>query len=239
MVGDSGYTISDLIEKEQEGGCQLGPFHRQWLIERAPERIRRNLELAQRFPNLVGAQSQYTATVGNSAANPTSFTAVTASATETNLWVPAIWTPIPANDMTAGKIYKVSFGGAFTSTATQGVLTWTMRAGVSTTPATNVSLGLSNLTAPAASLTSAPFFGEFTMVVRTLGLAAAGATVTGNGFVVTQGAAAATAITYTMGALLPATIDNTATSGMIMSLTISVASQSYTCQWVSPVRSYN
>lgn len=231
-------TIDDVIERELAAGELFGPFHRAWLSERAPERVRRNLKLAAERPNLVAADAGYAALEGQNSANPASFTAVTASATETNLWVPAIWTPIPANSMRAGKVYRVAFGGVFTTTATQGVNTFTPRVGQSGTPATNVTLGASNVTAPAASLTTQAWYGEFTMVVRSLGLAAAGATVTGNGFVLTQGAAAATGTVYVMGGAVPATADNTAASGIIVSLTISVASQSYTCQWVTPVLSH-
>jgi len=233
-------TIDDLIEREQDSGVPFGPFHRSWLLERAPEKVRRQLELAAKHPDMVGMPApSFTGLEGQTVANPSSFTAVTASATETNLWVPAIWTPIPANSMYAGKIYNIKFGGVFTSTATQGLLTWTPRAGQSATPSSNVTLGASNVTAPPASLTGQAWYGEFTLTVRALGLAASGATVTGNGFVVVQGAAAATGIVYVIGGAVPTSIDNTAASGMIVSLTISVASQSYTCQWVTPVRSYN
>jgi hypothetical protein len=169
---------------------------------------------------------------------PASFTAVTASATETNLWTPAIWTPITANDMRSGKSYICSFGGVFTSTATQGVLTWTPRVGQSATPASNVTLGASNATAPPASLTGQAWYGQFEFGLRTIGLAASGATGTGNGFVIVQGAAAATGVMYVMGGTVATTIDNTAATGFIVSLTISVASQSYTCQWVK-LRSAN
>lgn len=231
-------TAEDIIEREIANGQALGPFHRSWLLERAPEKVRRNLELARERPYLIGADAGYAALEGQISANPSSFTAVTASATETQLWVPAIWTPIPANSMRAGKVYRIAFGGVFSSTATQGVLTWTPRVGQSATVGTNVTLGASNATAPAASLTTQAWYGEFTMVVRTLGLAAAGATVTGNGFVLTQGVAAATGTVYVTGGAVPATADNTAASGIIVSLTISVASQSYTCQWVTPVLSH-
>ncbi len=120
----------------------------------------------------------------------------------------------------------------------QGVLTWTPRCGQSSTPSSNVTLGASNATAPPASLTTQAWYGEFTLGIRTIGLAASGATGTGNGFVVVQGAAAATGIMYVMGGSVPTTLDNTAATGLIVSLTISVASQSYTCQWVV-LRSYN
>lgn len=231
-------TISDIIEREISAGQMFGPFHRRWLLDRAPEKVRRHLELAALRPELVGMPaSQYTGPEGAVSANPSSFGSVTASATDTNLWVPAIWTPIPANSVRAGAVYNCKFGGVFTSTATQGVLTWTPRYGQSATVATNPTLGASNATAPAASLTGAAWYGEFTFTVRTLGLAAAGGTVTGNGFVVTQGAAAATGTVYVLGGAVPTAFDNTAASGFVVSLTISVASQSYTCQWVTPVRS--
>ena len=231
-------TVADLIEREQAAGEAFGPFHRSWLHERAPERVRRLLELAAKRPDLIGMPaSQYTGPEGQVSVNPSSFTAVTASATDTNLWVPAIWTPIPANSARAGGLYNIKFGGVFTSTATQGVLTWTPRYGQSATVATNPTLGASNATAPAASLTGAAWYGEFSATIRALGLAAAGGTITGNGFVITQGAAAATGTMYVLGGAVPTAFDNTNASGLVVSLTISVASQSYQCQWVSPVRS--
>jgi hypothetical protein len=231
-------TVEDIIDREITAGQPFGPFHRRWLLERAPEKVRRNLDLAAKRPDLVGMPaSQFTGPEGAVSANPSSFTSVTASATDTNLWVPSIWTPIPANSARAGGVYNIKFGGVFTSTATQGVLTWTPRYGQSATVATNPTLGASNATAPAASLTGAAWYGEFTATIRALGLAAAGGTITGNGFVVTQGAAAATGTMYVLGGTVPTAFDNTAASGLVVSLTISVASQSYTCQWVTPVRS--
>lgn len=233
------FTTEDIIEREIAAGVPFGPFHRSWLHDKAPERVRRYLELGAKHPDLVGMPaSQYTGTEGAVSANPSSFTAVTASATDTMLWVPAIWTPIPANSVRAGAVYKISFGGIFSSTATQGVLTWTPRYGQSGTVGNNPTMGASNATAPAASLTNAAWYGEFTATIRALGLAAAGGTITGNGFVITQGAAAATGTMYVMGGTVPTAFDNTAASGLVVSLTISVASQSYQCQWVTPVRSY-
>lgn len=229
----SPFSLADLVEMEHAAGKQFGPFHRQWLLNRpgVPEQIRRNLELAAKHPGLVMTRQGFEGMDANDFP-PASFTAVTASATETNLWTPAIWSPIAANDMRSGKAYMVSFGGVFTSTGTQGLLTFTPRVGQSSTPASNVTLGASNVTAPPASLTGQAWYGQFEMGVRSIGLAASGATVTGNGFAVVQGAAAATGIMYVMGGAVPATADNTAASGLIVSLTISVASQSYTCQWV-------
>jgi hypothetical protein len=233
-------SISDLIDLEREAGQPFGPFHREWLLERAPERVRRNLELAAKYPHLVGMPaSQFTGTEGQVAANPSSFTAVTASATETNLWVPSIWTPIPANTMQAGRVYNIKCGGVFTTTATQGTLKITPRCGQSATPASNVDLGATEAFTWRASLTAKAWYAEFTLVIRALGLAASGATGTGNGYVFTSGTAGNYADDAVMGGTVATTIDNTANSGLILSATISVASQSITCQWVTPVRSLN
>ncbi len=234
---DFGMSIADIVEREQAAAPFRGAFWQKKYLDAAPEKVKRALEYSKRFPHIYAARQGF-ASMDVNDFPPSSFTAVTASATETNLWTPNIWTPIPANDMRAGKVYKVSFGGVFTSTGTQGVLTWTPRCGQSATPSNNIALGASNATAPAASLNAQPFYGEFTLGIRSLGLAASGAAGTGNGFVVTQGAAAATGIMYVMGGTVAATIDNTAATGLIVSLTISVASQSYTCQWVV-LRSYN
>lgn len=226
------FSLDHIVERERRSGMVLGPFEQRWLLERkAPRDVRRLIEKARLNPKLVGGRQGFMSMDVNDFP-PTNFTAVTASATETNLWTPAIWSPIPANDMRAGKAYKVSFGGVYTSTGTQGVLTFTPRAGQSSTPASNATLGASNATAPAASLTGAAWYGEFTMGIRSLGLAASGATASGNGFVIVQGAAAATAINYVMGGTNPTNVDNTAASGLIVSLTISVASQSYQANWV-------
>src|SRR5205085_5166659 len=116
-------TTSDFIEREHAAGVRMGPFERSWLNERAPEKVRRYLELAALRPQLVGTRG-YSMGMDVADVNPLAFTAVTASATETLFWQnPAVWTPIPAGDMRGGKAYKVSFGGIFTSTATQGLLT--------------------------------------------------------------------------------------------------------------------
>ena len=233
-------TVDDLVEREREGGNPFGPFHRSWLMNRSPEKVRRLIELARLRPDLVGMPApSFAGFSGGIVANPSSFTAVSASATETQFWVPAIWTPIPADSMYAGQVYRSMCGGVFTSTGTQGLLTFTPRYGQSSTVGNNVSGGASNITAPPASLTKQAWYSEFNWTVRALGLAASGATVTGNGFALVQGAAAATGIVYVIGGTVAATIDNTAASGYVLDLTISVASQSYTCQWVTPCQALN
>ena len=223
-------TIDGIARRELANGV-FGPFCvRKWM-DKAPDHVKRDLEHARKFPNIYCGRQGFNSMDCNDFP-PTSFNAVSASATETNLWTPAIWSSIPANDMRAGKVYKVCFGGIFSSTSSPGTITFTARAGQSSTPGSNVSLGASNATAPPASLTNAPFYGEFTLGIRSLGLAASGAIGVGAGFVHVQGAAATTAVDYLMGGTVPTSIDNTAASGLIVSLTISVSSQSYQCQWV-------
>lgn len=170
--------------------------------------------------------------------NPSSFTAVTANATETNLWTPNIWTPIPANDMRAGKVYKVSCGGILSTTTGTNNLTITPRCGQSGTPASNVTLGASTAVTMTASLSSVPWYAEFTMGIRSLGLAASGAAATGNGFIVIGDATTTAGKVLSFGGTVAATVDNTAATGLILSATWSAASNSITCQWVV-LRSYN
>jgi hypothetical protein len=139
---------------------------------------------------------------------------------------------IPALDIQVGKFYKAAFGGVYTSTGTQGVLTWVPRAGTSGTPASNSTFGASNATAPAASLTGAAWYGEFSFGCYAVDLARTAISLRGQGFVVVQGAAAATGIMYVNGGTNITNNNNKAATGFVVDLTISVASQSYTCQWV-------
>lgn len=210
-------TVEDILRHERDRGI-YGSFSRHYRqprprIIRLDQSVFRGMNAGIGFP-------------------PVSATAVTASATETNLWLPAQWTPIPALSMRQGSKYELNAGGIFTSTATPGVLTWTYRVGISATPATNISLGASNLTAPPASLTNAPWFALGVAGVRSFGLAGNTTVMVGHCFVHVQGAAAATAVDYLAGGLTTATtIDYTATQGLILSLTISVASQSYQAEY--------
>lgn len=230
------FGLPEMIEHEQEAGMWFGPAHRYWHLQRAPEKVRKLLELAAKRPHVQGARQGFAA-MDVADFPPSSFSPVTASATETNLWTQTVWTPIPAGDMRAGKVYKVSFGGVFTSTGTQGTLTWTPREGTSGTPGSNHTLGASGAIAPAASITAGPWFGEFTVGIRTTDIALTSITGTGNGLVVTH-AGTATGTMYPMGGTVASNISNAAATALILSLTISVASQSYTCQWAL-IRSYN
>jgi hypothetical protein len=163
------------------------------------------------------------------------FTAVTTTPGPTSLWVPGLWTPIAANDARAGKAYLCRFGGIYTSTATQGVLTWGIYWGQNATIGSNTLLGTSGTAAPPASITAGNFYGEFVVGIQSLGLTATSAKAWANGLVVVGGSATtnASAVLYTPGSVAQVSVDTTTAQGVSVGLTISVASQSYTCEWVT------
>lgn len=232
--------LDEIIDMEKESMGGFGSFERWKLMERAPERVHRLLEKSREHPHIVGANSPFGSVVGQPSANPSSFTAVSTNV-ETNLWTPAIWTPIPANDMQTGKVYEHKSGGIFSTSSAAPTHVWTPRVGQSATPASNITMGASTASTMIASLTNVPWFSQFTFAIRALGLAASGCTATGNGFVVIGGITTATGVVQSIGSTVATTLDNTAATGYILSSTwgTSQASNTLQCQWVSPVISYN
>jgi hypothetical protein len=167
-------------------------------------------------------------------APPASFTALNTFTAEANLFTPNLWTLIPAFDMRAGKIYMLRAGGICQS-ATAINWTFTPRIGTSATPASNATLGGSAVVPSGGIIpASSPWYAEFTMVVRSLGVAAAGATVTGNGFVVWPTTALLASQTISMGGTVATTVDHTINQGLVLSATCgtSSATNSIQCQWV-------
>lgn len=233
--------VDEIIDREKLAMGGFGPFERARLMEKAPERVHRLLEKARQYPNIVNVTSPFTSVEGQPSAAPASFTAIGTTNSETNLWVPAIWTPIPANSMMAGKVYRLEYGGIFSTSSAAPTSLWTARCGQSATPSSNISLGASTASTMIASLSNVPFYGMLTMVVRSLGLAASGATATGNGFVTIGGITTATGIIQSYGASVPTTVDNTAATGLIISQTwgTNAAANTLTCQFVTPVASLN
>jgi len=231
----------EIIDMERAGGMTLGPFERARLMERAPESTIRLLEKARRHPDLVCANSPFQSPVGQPSAPPSSFTAVNTTNVETNLWVPGIWSPVGGNDMQAGKVYEHKSGGVFGTSSVAPTALWTPRLGQSATPSSNVSMGASTATTMIASLSAVPWFSQFTWTIRSLGMAASGATATGNGFVVIGGLTTATGVVQSIGGGIPTTVDNTAATGYILSLTwgTNAAANTATCQWISPTYSLN
>lgn len=178
--------VSEIIEREIAAGMSFGPFHRQWLLERAPEKVRRNLELARRFPEIVAARQGFAALDTNDV-NTAAFAAINTTVAESNI-VGATqglinqFCAIGANDPKAGKAYKVAFAGQYGNTATPTII-WTPRWGTSTTPATNITLGASPTITTITGVTALPFFGEFVMAIRTAPPGATLGTGEGHGWV--------------------------------------------------------
>lgn len=170
---------------------------------------------------------------------PSSFTAYNTSTTKTNLWTPAIWTPILASDMKAGKMYRVNAGGTITTTATPTII-FDMMFGTSATPASNITFGASATVTLGTIPASSPFFVDFVFGIRSLGLAASGATGTGSGVVTVAGSATAASQSIVIGSAVPTTLDQTTAQGVVLAATwgTNSASNSIQCLWAT-IRSLN
>lgn len=165
---------------------------------------------------------------------PTNFPSLNTFTAEANIWTPALWTPIPAFDMRAGKAYLIRAGGIFQSASAVN-WTFTPRIGTSATPASNVSLGATpTLSIPATVPASSPWYMEFLVVVRSLGIAASGATLTGNGVINLPGTATSASSDLIMGGLVPTTVDHTVNQGFVLSATCgtSAGTNLIQCNWV-------
>ena len=231
--------LDELIDTEREHRRTiLGPWERWKYLERAPERTRRLLRLAALHPDVVMLNG-IAAPIGQPSGPPSSFTPVASTSSETNLWVPRISTPIGANTMNAGSVYQGNAGGVLGTSSSAPTALWTPRAGQSATPSSNITLGATTGTTMIASLSAVPWSWQFTLNIRSLGLAASGATGTGNGYVIIGGLTTAAGIVQSMGGTVASTIDNTAAVGLILSLTwgTSQANNTATCQWTAPVLS--
>lgn len=233
--------LDEIIDRERAGMGGFGPFERWRLMDKAPERVAHLLEKGRLHPEIVAANSPFDSPVGQPSGPIASFTAVNTTNVETNLWVPGIWTPIPANDMQGGKVYSVEAGGVLGTSSVAPTALWTPRAGQSATPGSNITLGATTASTMIASLAAVPWFFRFTLVIRAVGLAAAGASGTGNGVITIGGLTTAVGVTQTMGGTVASTLDNTAATGLILSLTwgTNAAANTVTCQWTTPVTSKN
>lgn len=232
-------TPEAIIEREIACGVAFGPFHRHWLNQRAPEKVRRYLERAAQRPDLVGMPSspfRGPLLPAQQFPNANLRTAINTTTTETNLWDPGIMSRIPAYDMQAGRSYTVEFGGVMGTTSTPAI-SFRARCGTNNSaPPTGTDLGVGP-TVTLGTFTAQPFYGIFTMGVRSIGVAASGTTLTGNGFVVMPAAAAATATPHAMiGGAIPTTVDHTADQGLSVSVIWGTnnAANTLTPQWMNP-----
>lgn len=163
---------------------------------------------------------------------PASHTAVANTVTRTNLWSPALWTPIGAYDPKPGKAYLLRCGGVISTTGTP-TITFNVCFGQSATPASNLALSAAIGPYTLATLSSAPWYAEFTLGFRQLGIAASGATATGNGVVVVG--ASGSQSWQAMGGTVVTTADHTTAQGLVLDVTWGAASPSntITAQWTA------
>lgn len=164
---------------------------------------------------------------------PASHTAVANTTTRTNLWVPSLWTPIGAFDPKPGKMYRLLAGGVISTTGTP-TLVINPTFGQSVTPGSNIALGATT-TWTLGTLTNAPWWAEFILSFRQIGIAAAGATCTGNGIICVGGASGAVGQSVPMGGTVVTSADHTTAQGLVLDATWSAASSSntMTAQWTS------
>jgi hypothetical protein len=162
---------------------------------------------------------------------PASHAAVANTVTRTNLWVPALWTFINAFDPVPNRVYTLRCGGIISTTATPTIV-FNPTFGQSATPASNIALGATT-TWTLGTLSNAPWWAEFTLGFRQIGVAASTATCTGNGYVIVGGAAAAVGQCVPMGGTVVTTADHTTAQGMCLDVTWGTASVSntITAQW--------
>lgn len=146
----------------------------------------------------------------------------TITATTETVLVPTIFTPIPAMEPRAGKIYKLTVGGTIT-TGTAGTVIITPRYGL---VIGGVALGPSPTQNYVPSVTLAPFVFEYWLCFRSIGVAAgATSTVVGFGKWMANGAVATAAseTAAVCGSTGSVSVDTTVASGLWIGLTVSVA----------------
>lgn len=176
-----GRCAEELIEHERRLGMPVGPFHREWLIRNvAPERVRKQLQLAREHPHIQGINQSLASNIAAQGVNTVAFAARNTLATELNiLQVPGgaaagatdqatinQYCAIPAGDPQAGRAYEVDAAGIYSNTVTP-TLIWTPRWGTSTTVATNISLGASGTFTTITGTTNLGWLVTYFLWVRT------------------------------------------------------------------------
>lgn len=225
------------IEREQAAGQAFGPFHRQWLFENARDpnavkKILARMHLAKEkgFNKIVAARQGFGAMDFGDFPNGNAHVAINMSTTETQLWDPAIFASLPIGSILGGKAWQIPFGGICGTTATPAISFQTRIGTNNSAPPTGTALGagptmtLGTITAPQ------PWYGQGTWGCRSIGIAASTATMTGNGFVIMPGAAAATTVgTCVFGGItIPTTIDQSIAQGIGVSMIWGTSSASNT-----------
>jgi hypothetical protein len=159
-----------------------------------------------------------------------------AAAADTVLWDATKWTAIPANTIGAGDTFKVTAWGVTTTAVTGSqTLIATPRFGTTTSGA---SLGASK-TQPvnAAVQTNVPFDLEMWVHFRqrgASGLATCGGRMNAVTIIGTAATTNTAPLQFGTGSTTATTVDTTAASGLVVSLTPSLATQTFTCLGVIP-----
>lgn len=228
-------SYDEIIDREQAAGVPFGPFHRQWLLERSPEKVRRYLELAK-TSKIVGARQGF-ASMDTNDVNTAAFAAINTSTAELNMIgaTQAIinqFCSIPPNDPRAGKIYQLEMGGVYGNTGTPTMI-FTPRWGCSTTPATNITLGASATWTSITGTTALPYYIVLTVPIRTSPPGATLGTTKAFGFVtlgipVTSSQLMAEMYVGGTAATIDTTGQGAAVPGLTMNLTWSASSASNT-----------
>jgi hypothetical protein len=148
------------------------------------------------------------------------FTTITA--TSETVLIPTAYTPIPAMEPRAGKVYELTVGGTVT-TGTAGTLIIQPRYGL---VIGGTALGVSPTQNYVPSITTAPFLYRALLIFRSIGIAGANSTVVCTGKWESGGAVATaasqTSVQHcTTGAAI--SVDTSAASGLWIGVTFSVA----------------
>lgn len=155
-------------------------------------------------------------------------TAVTASATLTNATpTPEVLVPAPWWNEFAGKRLEVQMWGVYTTTATQGTITFGLYSGTSGQAiGSAAALAVSSAVTWVASQTNRVWRMEGNLSVRTVGTSgAAVAVLEASNLSATATDMAATAAGSTV------TVDTTVSRYLALGVTLSAASQSFTCRY--------
>lgn len=150
---------------------------------------------------------------------PAAFPTITA--TSETVLIPTLFTPIPALEPRAGRVYQLRVGGTCT-TGTAGTLTITPRFG---TVIGGVALGGSPVQNYVPSITLAPFEFIYTLVFRSIGQAGTNSTCVGSGKWISNGAVATAGsnTTVTCGSTASVSVDTTIAQALWIGVTFSVA----------------
>jgi hypothetical protein len=152
--------------------------------------------------------------------DPAGTSYATISATSETVLIPTLWTPIPAFEPRAGKIYRLEVGGTCT-TGASGTLIITPRLG---TTISGTALGASPTQTVVPSITTAPFYFVYTLVFRDIGQAGANSHAVGTGFWTSNGAVATASseTALTCGSTASVAVDTSIANALWIGVTFTI-----------------